>query len=811
MAQPTALCRVRQIMVSASVIFGAHVEAASSSSIIIASPPAEFGEVDTRRPLVVDIYLRGQKFGQAPVTIEAGKVQFEDAQSVASRLPDLTDHRRILDWLSMPLDGNFDQACGLRRTEECTLAAPDELAIVMDEDRFRIDLLIPATFFKRPPRAPLYLPGPTSGVSFISRFGAAIAGGAGGDTSYHLQNHSILAAGSYRLRADSSMLSRNKMAFDNLAVERDLKDHRWLSGLFWAPGGNFLGRRKMVGIGFASQIDTRLDRRALTAEPLNVVLSQSARIDLFIDGRLMSSKSYAAGSVEVDTTPLPEGSYEVVLKIHEAGRGAREDRRFFSKGAEIAPLGRPQWGAFAGVLADRRGRPELSAPFFQLSAAARLAPGLGADARIFGTNAKILAELGGVAITPLAKLRGSVLISSSGDYGLLARAMTTGQGRFSASFDLRTVKSQNGHPLLPESGSFGTFSEESDFRTGDRGTYTQGSLYLAATFGSAFARLTGHYRKSAGAKAGYSIGASVEQPVTRGPAWHVVANADIRKTERDTAVFVGLRALLAGPTFSVAAAGGWQHQRGRAPQFVGETQANLSGSVSESAEFSTSGAIGRDLSGAYGRASGLFRTSDMNLRGDLLHGLGGDDLSYFSAAVDTAFVFDGGQLTLGAQNVADSAIVISPRTASDDQHVEVLVDESLRGQASVRRPLLLFLKPYELHRVRIRPTGSSTSNYDSAERMVATYPGKVTSLSWIMVRTASVFGRALDEQNQPIARARIESSREVGQSDDEGYFQIEAAVGERLLVKSKGGSCQLDAVLDAADQTYVDVGVQICR
>lgn len=811
MVRPYSFQLMLQIMVSASVIFGAQVQAASSSSFT-ASPPPDFSDVDARRQLLVDVYLHGQKVGQNAITIDAGKVQFDDPQDVASRLPDLIDQERVMEWLSKPLDGNFDRSCGLRPTEDCGHIAADQLAIIMDEDRFRIDLFIPAELLKSASLEPNYLPDPRSGVSFISRFGAAIAGQVSADASYHVQNQSIIAAGPYRLRADSSMQSRGGLAFDNFAFERDFKNYRLQSGLFWTPGGDFLGRRKIVGAGLVSQVDTRLDRRSLTATPLNVVLTQAARIDLFIEGRLMSSQVYSAGHVELDTSPLPEGSFEVMIRIHEGGRGTREERRFVTKGTDIAPIGRPFWGAFGGLLADAHGRPSPSAPFFNLSGAVRVASGLGVDARALGTNSKIVGEIGAVAITSLANLRGSVLVSSSGDYGLLARATTAAGGPIAASLDLRTVTSQDGNALLPESGTFGTFSEEFGSRAGDRGSYTQGSIYMAATLGHGLMRLTGQYRRSGNAKASYSVGASFEQPVARGPAWNVVANVDLRKTDNDTVAFIGFRALLAKPNFSVATMGGWQHQSGRSPRIVGETQTSLARSIATSSDLSISTAIGRDFAGTYGRAGGLLRMPKMNARGDLLHSFSDGNSPQFAASFDGALVFDGTAIAIGAQGVSDSAIVIRPRSDRGDQEVEVLVNDSLRGRATEHKPLLLFVQPYELHRVRIRPTGNSTSSYDSDETVVAAHPGQVTPLSWTTVRTAAVFGRAVDHRGRPLAKARIESDRDVGQSDDEGYFQVEAGVGERLLLKTaEGRSCSLRPVPDAGNEVYVDAGVQICQ
>ena len=62
---------------------------------------------------------------------------------------------------------------------------------------------------------------------------------------------------------------------------------------------------------------------------------------MVIDGRLAGSRLYQAGNNALDTSALPDGAYTILLRIREPGGEVREERRFFVKNAQVAPLGQP--------------------------------------------------------------------------------------------------------------------------------------------------------------------------------------------------------------------------------------------------------------------------------------------------------------------------------------------------------------------------------------------------------------------------------------------------------------------------------------
>jgi hypothetical protein len=805
---PTSLAL--PIMVSAAFISWAPAQASETLNFRT-SAPTSFNDLDADRQLVVDVYVRGQSVGQANVRVSRGKVTFDNPLEVVGRIPDLLAPGSIERWLREPLAGNAGRACGRSPTSDCGFVETETVAVILDEDRFRLDLFIHSSQFASAGDRALYLPEPDARATLISRFGGTVAAGTG-DESFLLQNRTILASGKYRLRSDSSVMSGRGLAFDNLSVERDLKDWRQVAGLFWAPGSDLVGRRKIIGAGMMTQLDTRLDRRTMIGTPLTVALQAPARVDLFIDGRLVASRIYSPGDVVIDTASLPDGSYDVEMRIAETGRPERTERRFFNKGADLAPTGRPLFGLMGGFFADERGRPDWSVPYYQLSGAVRVSADLGIDARLLGTSRKVIAESGATWLTPFARFRAAGLVSSKGDWGAVLRGSTAYGGPVALSFDLRTIKSANGAPLLPETRSLGSFSEENDAQIGDVGSYTQGSVYLTARWRTALLRLSGLYRKSGGERASYSIAGSVETPVARSDRWNLVFQADVRKTNRDVAALIGLRASLVNPAWTAAATAGLQHEKGKGTAFAGELQASATKSLAPNAQVTGNAAIATDRSGTSARAGADLATSNVNLRGDVLHSFGHGGGTQFAGSFDTAIVGGASRVSLGARNVTDGAIVIVPSSDRADQKFEVLVEGGVRGIATQARPLTLFLQPYEQYRVRIRPTGESLSTYDSAEKLVSLYPGRVETLEWEAHSTRIAFGRLVEANGDVLAGARINGKYAIGQTDDGGYFQIEAAMDEKLNVTAPSGqSCVAALGKGNTTKAYQDAGVITCR
>ena len=805
------------ITVSAAFMIGAPAYASEGSRLTMAAPPG-FEDLAAERQLLLDVWFGGRKLGEARVRVAPGLLTFEDPAAVAALVPEVARPLELRRALEGALETNVSRLCGASREKGCGSIEPLAAGVILDEERFRVDLFVNPALLETPDQASdAYLDRPGAAPSLISLFGATLSGSNRGDQSWHVQNRTIAAVGSLRVRSDMSLSSGTGVTIDNLAAEKDLKDWRYIAGIFWAPGTELVGRRRIAGIGATTQLDTLQDRDALSATPLVLALQHQARVELLVDGRLVSSRIYPAGNRLVDTEALPGGSYEVLLRIQEDGLPVRIERRFFSRGTLMAPLGRPQFAAFAGILPSAG--PGLSLDhgdaFYQLSASYRVAPRIGLDASVLGTGRKAILDGGVVWQSGLAQVRLSALLSSSLDYGASIRASSSGKGPLAFSFDLRTIKSRDGRPLMPVASSRGTFSEDPEAGFGDRGSYTQAIGVASYRLGDANFRLTGLYRRGGTEDSTYSIGASVDMPVIRTGRWDIVVQADVRKSEHELASFLGVRFLLNRGELALSGSAGTIHQSGRPgddERLVGEAQLAWARTLANDGQLSTDAAIGRDSDGSYARASAYARTPLVNARADLLHQFGDLATTQYAATLESGFVMSGHGVGMSGREMNDSAVEVSADGIEPGQRFELLVDEVARGTVGADRTTRVFLQPYRSYHIRLRPLGAQAASFDTAARQVTLYPGSVAALHWDVTPLFVLFGQAVDGLGRPVANAEIKGAFGIGRSDGEGYFQIETRSGDVLgFEPASAPACAVTVGKARQRDGYVSGGKVQCR
>jgi len=813
-------CTPLAITVSAAFIIGspAHAAGVSNSSGFKSTAPEGFETLAAERDVVLDAYYGGRKLGEIQARISPGIIRFHDPAALAGLVPDVARKAELAAFLGTALSANASLACGLARPESCGLLPPGHYGVIVDEERFRVDLFVnPELLIKPDPSAAQYLAPPEDEPSLVSLFGLTASGSSRGGETLHLQNRSIASLGATRIRSDSSVSSDTGLTFDNLTLEADRGDWRYMGGLFWAPGSELIGRRKIAGFGITTQLDTRQNKEALLGTPVSIFLQQPAKIDLLVDGRIVSSRIYPAGNRLIDTASLPNGSYDLIVRIQEDGRPARQEQRFFSKGSAMAPEGRPLLAAFAGLLPSSNHGLSLDGDtfFYEASAAYRLSPALGIDAAVLGTQHKALFEGGAVYHLSWAQVRVAALLSSDADYGAVLRLSSVGPSPFSFSFDLRKVVSRDGSALLPLTLSKGTFSEEPQSGFADRGSYTQALSILGYRLGQANLRLTGLYRRNGSEKANYSVGAAIDLPVVRTGRWDIILQADARRTERDFASFIGARFLVNRGSFAFSGSAGVRHQSDRPganDQLVGEAQAAWYRELADHSKLAGDVAAGRDADGTYARASAYARTALINARADLLQQFGDHRTTQYAATLDGGFVLTKAGMGVAGRDMSDTAVMVRIDGSGPGQKFDVLVDEVTRGTVEEGKRLLLFLQPFETYDVRLRPRGPQIASFDTAPKAVTLYPGNVSELEWKVTRLFILFGRAVGADGKAIGDADIVAPHGIGRTDREGYFQIEANSKDELqLNRGTEMNCTMKIGPATPADGLVSAGDMMCR
>ena len=795
----------------------------ASGAIESVGVPDGFTELARDRELLVDLYFGGRKVGETRVTTQPGSLRFKNPAEAIAVIPNIETSAELIAAFESDFPTNTARACGEGRTLDCDQLSPRVAGIIFDEDHFRVDLFVNRKWLRLiHAQEDAYLATPTAPLALITSNGFAISGSNDSSPTYNLQNRTVIGFRNARVISQNSYASKYGLVVDTLAGEVDRPGVRYSAGLFWAPGIDLIGQRRIVGIGAGTQFDTRTDRGNLEGTPLIVFLAQPARVDILVDGRLVLSGLYEAGNNVLDTSTLPNGSYELVLRIHEGSGATHEERRFFAKNSQIAPVGRPIYFGYAGLLANTRERHGLNISkkmFYQLGIARRLNERFAVDVSAIGTNNNPILEAGAWFVAPVGRVRAAGLASLRGDKGALFQLQSGRAGGLSINFDLRRIWSHDGNPLIPISTHVDTFdSVPLDERTIGNGSYTQASGSIGYQIGTAYLSVIGSLRKDEGTKPDYSVGPNLNWPLVNLHGLQIALQADAQLTRTTTAGYVGVRVLYNRAGYALSNSFGGRSLAGRnnsgtsRSRAVGDTTAHLAYADDGGTDISAGAGLARELDSTTAHADAIVYSRFGTARGEFLHSVEGDRRTQYGLSVQTGAILSPDDAILGGRDLSQSALVISVEGRSHRAQFDVLVDGQPRGRLRAGDRLPLFLQPYRAYSVALRPVDAASIWYDTAPRKLTLYPGNVQHVRWHVEPLVTVFGRAVRPDGKPVADAVITSRRGVGQSNSDGYFQIEIASDDLLAFNSASGAqCKVSLGVLQTKLDFARVGKVICQ
>jgi hypothetical protein len=819
MTPPRTLLRASLAAATGWFALGASAAIAGSAAapVITVSEPEGFESLSREQALVVDVYFGGVDRGEARVLVAPGKLTFLEPAGLVRLLPEV-DQAAALPLLSEPLATHPDLACteGSERAR-CGRLSPDTAGVIFDRDRFRVDVFLNPRFLEvHDALVEKYLPPSGGGLSMVNDIGALLSGQTGpGADYYNLHDRLIVGDGARRLRADLSLATDHGFGAESIAAEWDRPELRYSAGALWSRGSDLTGRRKLLGGGIETQIDTRLDKDRVYGSPIVVYLERRARVDVVRDGRVMSSAVYDAGNQSIETADLPDGSYEIVLRITEAGQPAREERRFFSKSQRIPSLGRTDFFAFGGMLVEGRDSGALKPsnhPYAEGGVSHRLSRHWAIGGTIEATDRTGAGEIAATFVAPVALVRAAAVADTEGTVGGILQVASTGNSRLNFNLDLRRIEAGRaaGAAAAP-SALFG-----SPYLDQSVASYSQASGYFAYSIANVRFAGTAVYRKDDGDVARYSAGPSVEWDVLRKGPFKLTLHGDFATTDRGTTGFAGLSLqFVGGRLYATADAGA------RATSLAGDELGE--GAVGSLAGTWTANAAGGELALGAGyhhqpRQSDVVLSSEFRhplaqLNGELIRSdtAAHSPVSQYTAGFQTTVSAGGGTVKVAGRTTTDSMIVAHVDGARSTDRFEVLVDEQVVGTIDGARTLAIPLPAYRGYEVRIRPVGNDLVAYDNSPRSVGLYPGAVSRLAWTASPITIKLGRLLDRDGQPVAGASIAGKGAWSQTDAQGNFQIEAPDDAELTVTTPDGrSYSMALPKSAASGGIARLGTVVC-
>jgi hypothetical protein len=381
------------------------------------------------------------------------------------------------------------------------------------------------------------------------------------------------------------------------------------------------------------------------------------------------------------------------------------------------------------------------------------------------------------------------------------------------------VWSADGGPLIPLSPYVQSFDNEvpPSFQLAT-GSFTQVTGSIGLRLGAGSLSMIGTYRKDHAAKADYSIGPNLSWPIASRNGLQVIFQASALRSRTTTAAFATMRILTTRGRLSVAGAVGHDFESNSRPD--GGDASRVIGSVDAQYAFAGDGLNGltgeagfdRDLRSSSLRGGATYAGTWGNGRAEIRHQLEGPSRTRYDLNFQSGLAINPDAFRFGARQSSESAMILSLSGEKSDASYLVLVDDTDRGHLHAGGRLSLFMPAYRTYRVRLLPKESTAAEVDPQPREVTLYPGNVATLNWRAERYVTLFAQAISSAGRPITRALVQTGRNVAETDDQGYFQINVSRGGLLRFSRSGSAlCNVAAPAFATNQELLSAGKVVCQ
>lgn len=755
--------------------------------------PPGFEDLLEPQTTLVDVYYGGAYLTSATATFTPTYITFLTPAEVVRKVPDLLEPEAVEEVLTTEMSTNTAFACIKANQSDCGQIDTESVDVIFDEGSFRVDLFVaPDLLAVRPASAQKFLPPSSSGLSLLNVTTATINGQEGLGNNYNIGNSTTVALRETRLVGISNFTKTDDLTFDTLALQREINGKLTQAGIFRANAGNllFLGQADFAGVSIASSLNTRTDLNQSSGNDLQVFLETRSRVDILKDGRLVSTAVYETGNQILDTSQLPDGAYEIVIRIRDNAGGFREEPRFYVKTNRLPPLDQALYFFDAGERVEKRPGEVLPAStgegFIRTGVARRITSNFGGEIGVSATSEDRLLEGGIFNLGRFYDAQVNYAFGSDDSRGASVNARAR-VGAATVSANARRI-----------------WADDADSILGSE--LTQASLNLTIPIRRTTFNVTSRYNKRV-TGTDKNLGIRLDLPTLN--FGNRILDTSIQYTENNDD-----KLLLIGARLSLRS-GRWQHQASSRyfdDKLAGEPDnsgfiGSLSSNWQDGDKYLSD--ISMTMRGVEERTDRTFEsqldyTSDLGRANlEAVYSESSERLSY-GGSIFTSIIANADTVSLGGKQQAQSVIVLDIAGESTDAYFDVLVNGSPRTNARIGARTIVGLPPYKTYHVELRPRGNTLVNFDDARRSATLYPGNVVTMDWKATRVLVAFGQINDAGGAPIANAVIDGVLGLATTDQFGFFQAEIESGTKSFrVRTREDAC--DVTLPAFDTTELVV------
>ncbi|MCL6269216.1 TcfC E-set like domain-containing protein [Sansalvadorimonas sp. 2012CJ34-2] len=748
--------------------------------------PPGFKNIDAARETEVEIWFRDRKAGSIQAEFTTSWIRFFDAAKVVGLFPDVLNAGIISAALAGKLSANQSFIC--HQKSECPIPEPEIASVVFDARHFRATVYINPAYLKvRTLNQNRYLSGASTGFSAIQGLSLSMSGARAKDSTDHYSwyGRSVMAFQENHVFADWNYDKTEHANISSLYLERDLQGQEIQGGLFGGSsfGLSFSADSLLLGGRIAHSSETLVQDAALNITPLVVFLPVRGRVEIYRDGKLLDAMLLEAGRQQIDTNKLPQGAYNLTIKVFDGTRLVDEQTQLFVKSNRLPgrndpiyffEIGRPMenvrqeyWPRTGKGWVGRGGYSFLLQESTSLSIASTV------------NNSDALVETGLLHLGHSFDFAGGIMLARHNRQGLYGEVRWHGQGLQSqASYRELNHKKEGKSSLLEKGFRSGQFSVSSVIQD----TSVELGRDWKKAEGDISTTITDHVR--------------MEWPLIRGVRTDLRMSITGSRTKNLNQLLVGLtlaqRTQFSEITFKQTR----QETRTKDNQelamasrvdgnlrdleVVGRNSINLGGFVERQRQQRSVGADMTFTGQRIGGRASINRTWPEK----------GENVTNYIGQFSTSLLASAKGIAIGGSQLSDSAALVVLEGEGNSQF-DILVNDRVvaKGQTGERVPVTL--SPYGEYGISIRPAANSFSDYEERVQHVTLYPGNVAKVKFEVTQVEPVLGRIQNEQGKAISGAVLENSQDKTVTDGRGLFQtrLVPSVTALKVIMENGQTC----------------------
>lgn len=770
--------------------------------------PPGFESLNEPQTMEVDIWYGGYYLTSSLARFDFSELVLLLPDEVVALIPDLiAPEGEIRTLLSEPLATNSGMACRSAFEVDCGRLETEEVGIIFDRTYFRLSLFVGSKYLSViDSTQSQYLADSSASLSALIDNDIFFSGGDNQALTYNLSNETQVSLGESRILLRSNWTDENGFVFDSIGVQREYQGRDLQFGLIRgnATGFEFMNSEQFIGVSYGSSLSTRTDLQQSYGNEIFLFFTSRSLVEIFRANQLVYSGYYDVGNNLIDTANLPDGSYEVEIRITDASGNTDIVRRFYSKSARLAPTDEGIFFLQAGssVITGSEGAiPEQLTSFARAGYSKRLGPDLGASFGLASNEESSLAEFSLTKLSENFELSSGLAYETDKTLGL------------SADFRYRTnlLNFDIGIRNVLKQGELGLLNEDLSQLGAERTSYRAN-----LSFPSRLGRLNFFYRTSSRSSLPIGPQTTLFDPEigdspdfddqNYGLRWNfsmsnfsrgqLRMNAEISRNNDETIAIFGL-------SFNF---GNRRRRYSFAPRVLttddglGNSATNAQGNASAGLVMGDNDQHRLDLR-AFKQAQSMleatYRTEAFNTNNDFTARYDLDEkLLSYNGRLSSTLATTGNARAFGSSQNGGSAFLVSVDGALDDEtSYEVLVNGSPRGETKVGRTLLVPVAPYSDYQIMLIARGDTLVNLRENDFSRTVYPGNVVALNWEAISVYIAYGKLLDGKGQPVPNAVITSAGAITVTDDQGFFQVELASDTEFInVRLGSANCQLEII-----------------